>query len=202
MDNAVALVQAYLRLNGYFTVSEYPVIAAGREGYRTATDLDVMAFRFPHAGRVVPGRRPGDDEEHLAPDPVLGAPGEASDMIIGEVKEGRAAVNAAARDPRVLRAVLVAFGCCTPDEAPALAARIAQEGRARLPGGHEVRLVAFGGQDGAAAGPGVTVISLGHVVEQIREYLRQHWEIVRHMDAKDPAFGFLLTLEKAGRVRA
>ena len=48
MDNAVALVQAYLRLNGYFTVTEYPVIATRRDGtYRTATDLDVLAFRFP-----------------------------------------------------------------------------------------------------------------------------------------------------------
>jgi hypothetical protein len=25
MDNAVALVQAYLHVNGYFTVAEYPV---------------------------------------------------------------------------------------------------------------------------------------------------------------------------------
>lgn len=26
MDNAVALVQAYLHVNGYFTVAEYPVL--------------------------------------------------------------------------------------------------------------------------------------------------------------------------------
>jgi hypothetical protein len=26
VDNAVALVQAYLRVNGYFTVSKFPVI--------------------------------------------------------------------------------------------------------------------------------------------------------------------------------
>ena len=31
MDNAVALVQAYLRVNGYFTVAEYPVLEATRE---------------------------------------------------------------------------------------------------------------------------------------------------------------------------
>ena len=29
MDNAVALVQAYLRVNGYFTVVEYPVLEVG-----------------------------------------------------------------------------------------------------------------------------------------------------------------------------
>ena len=57
MDNAVALVQAYLRLNGYFTVSEYPVVATRSGGeYRTATDLDVLAFRFPNPGQLVPAR--------------------------------------------------------------------------------------------------------------------------------------------------
>jgi hypothetical protein len=40
MDNAVALVQAYLRVNGYFTVAEYPVLEATRDGgYRAATDV-------------------------------------------------------------------------------------------------------------------------------------------------------------------
>jgi hypothetical protein len=48
VDHAVALVESYLRLNGYFTVTEYPVIEACKfGGYRTATDLDVLAFRFP-----------------------------------------------------------------------------------------------------------------------------------------------------------
>src|SRR5258706_14253126 len=48
MDHAVALVQAYLQLNGYFTSAEYPIIAAaGRNGFRTLTDIDVLAFRFP-----------------------------------------------------------------------------------------------------------------------------------------------------------
>lgn len=28
MDTAVALVQAYLHVNGYFTVTEYPVLEA------------------------------------------------------------------------------------------------------------------------------------------------------------------------------
>lgn len=32
MDNAVALVQAYLRVNGYFTVTEYPVVEAMKSG--------------------------------------------------------------------------------------------------------------------------------------------------------------------------
>ena len=43
MDNAVALGQTYLHVNGYFTVAEYPIIASGRHGsYRTVTDLDIL----------------------------------------------------------------------------------------------------------------------------------------------------------------
>jgi hypothetical protein len=49
VDNAVALVQAYLRVNGYFTVAEYPVMEAMRTGYRTLTDIDILGVRFPHA---------------------------------------------------------------------------------------------------------------------------------------------------------
>ena len=59
MDDAVGLVQVYLRLNGYFTVTEYPVIEAlGSRDYRTATDLDILAVRFAGAGRpyVISGR--------------------------------------------------------------------------------------------------------------------------------------------------
>ena len=48
MDHAVALVQAYLQLNGYFTSAEYPIIAGtARSGFRTITDIDILAFRFP-----------------------------------------------------------------------------------------------------------------------------------------------------------
>jgi hypothetical protein len=51
MDNAVGLVESYLRVNGYFTVTDYPVIEACKfGGYRTATDLDVLVF--PRRGGV------------------------------------------------------------------------------------------------------------------------------------------------------
>ena len=50
MDTAVGLVQAYLRVNGYFTVAEYPVLdATGPGGPRTITDLDILAVRLHRA---------------------------------------------------------------------------------------------------------------------------------------------------------
>ena len=57
MDHAVSLVQAYLQLNGYFTSAEYPIIAgAGRNGFRTITDIDILAFRFPSGLPTPQGR--------------------------------------------------------------------------------------------------------------------------------------------------
>ena len=44
MDNTVALVEAYLRVNGYFTVSEYPILEAD---FRTlVADLDKFGEAF------------------------------------------------------------------------------------------------------------------------------------------------------------
>jgi len=201
VDNAVALVQAYLRVNGYFTVAEYPVLEATGGEYRTATDLDILAFRFPRAGRLVPRRGRGKSREmvEVALDPTLGASADHADMIVGEVKEGRAVLNEAASDTGVLRAALARFGCCPPHEAASLVERLLRDGRVDLPVGHQIRMVAFGATGGAGDGRRYHTITLGHAVRFLQDYLRDHWEVVRHSDHKDPAFGFLVMLEKALR---
>lgn len=191
---AVALVQAYLRVNGYFTVSEYPILAARSGQVRQATDLDLLAFRFPGAGRRIPGRSPREDV--FQPDPALGCPADRADMLIGEVKEGRAELNRAARDPDVLRTALARFGCCPSGHADVIA-RLIREGAAVTPTGHRIRFVAFGGS--ASDVPGVDVtLSLGHVAGFLREHLREHWDVLRHAQFKDPALACLAVLEKAG----
>ena len=200
MDTSVALVQAYLRINGYFTVTEYPVIASRGDGeYRTATDLDVLAFRFPNAGRLVPGKRPSRDEDHFSVDAALKTSTDHADMLIGEVKEGRAQLNEAASDPAVLRAVLAGFGCCSREEAPSIADRLIRDGSALLPSGHRIRTAVFASIVGGADTSHRLVISLGHIVQYLRSYLNEHWDVLRHSDTKDPAFGFLMTLAKAER---
>src|SRR6266567_3094644 len=86
MDHAVALVQAYLQLNGYFTSAEYPIVAgAGRNGFRTITDIDILAFRFPTEGVMARGRRAPKGLDVRELDPGLAVPAESIDMIIGEV---------------------------------------------------------------------------------------------------------------------
>lgn len=201
MDTAVALVQAYLRLNGYFTVAEFPVVeAAARGGHRTVTDIDILAFRFAEAGRPIDGagRRIVDAERH-EPDPLLGQTDGVADMLVGEVKEGRARLNEAARDPAVLRVALVRFGCCAAAEAPRIVAELIRLGRTTTEAGHRIRMVVFGSTRDEQDGAGFTFIPLGDVVQYLQDHLREHWEIVRHVQTKEPVLGFLLTLEKARR---
>lgn len=204
MDNAVALVESYLRVNGYFTVTEYPLIEVAKYGeYRTATDLDVLAFRFAGAGRLVPfevGKCVSSrGKEAFAPDPQLGGVTDQAEMLIGEVKKGHAELNAAARDPVVLRAALTRFGCCAPERVPEVVQGLLQHGRAQTHCGHLVRLIAFGSLPPLSTGGKYTALSLGHVHEFLRAYIREHWNLLCHAQFKDPAFGFEMILEKARR---
>jgi hypothetical protein len=202
MADAVDLVRAYLHVNGYFTVSEYPVLEQqGGGGYRTVTDLDVLAFRFAGAGPmpVAPGGRSLLAPTLPEPDAALGRGRDEADMIVAEVKEGHARLNKAARDPGVLEAALVRFGCCEAKEAGQVVARLIQKGEASTDHGHRIRLLAFGSTVPGGGPGGYTAISLGHVLSFLRTHLRDNWEVVQHAQVLDPALGFLSLLEKAER---
>lgn len=197
MDTAVALVQSYLNVNGYFTVAEYPVLeAAVRAPARTLTDLDILAFRFGHAEHQVVGHGVERPLADGLPDPALEIPGHGPDMIVGEVKEGAARLNDALRDPDVLAVALARFGCCPPHHAAVLAREVAHSGRAVTPAGHTIRMVAFGG---VGDGPRVrrcTTISMRHVVAFLRAYLKAHWAVLRHAQIRDQGLSVLALLEK------
>lgn len=194
MDHAVALVEAYLQINGYFTVAEYPVIESlGKEHYGVATDLDILAFRFPGAGRLIPGR---GDSKVFAPDPALGIEGDTADMLIGEVKEGRAELNRNARDPDVLRTVLARFGCCSLRDVDTTVQQLIQKGHTVTHEGHRVRLIAFGSIKGEK-NKGYSVLTLGHIISFIEDYIEQHWDVLRHAQFKQQAFGLFMVMEKA-----
>ena len=199
MDTAVALVQSYLNVNGYFTVAEYPVLEAAVRGpARTLTDLDILAFRFWHAEHHVVGAGVGTPLGDGLPDPALEVPGHGPDMIVGEVKEGTARLNDALHDPHVLAVALARFGCCSHHHAAALVRELAQNGRATTPAGHAVRIVAFGGATDAARVGGCTTISMRHVVAFLRTYLKAHWTVLRHAQIRDQGLAVLALLEKWG----
>ena len=202
MDHAVALVQAYLQLNGYFTSAEYPVIAGtSRSGIRTITDIDILAFRFP-TGTPMTGRgkRALKGLDVSALDPGLGVPQTAIDMIIGEVKEGRVGINIGIRDAKVLKTVINRFG--EVHDADRVVDELLRSGSARILPSSSVRLIAFGSFPPGAPVPPCRIISLGHVLTYLQAYVHKHWHVLKHLQFKDPAFGFLMTLEKARRGEA
>jgi len=198
MDHAVGLVQAYLQLNGYFTSAEYPIIAGTARNVRTITDIDILAFRFPSGEPMRQGgkkTRAGLDVSML--DPGLAVPESSIDMIVGEVKEGRVGINTGIRDPDVLNTVINRFGELADS------GRVVQEllrtGIAQIPPASSVRLIAFGSFPPGSEVPPCRIISLGHVLTYLQSYVHRHWHMLRHLQFKDPAFGFLMTLEKARR---
>lgn len=199
MDTGVALVQAYLHVNGYFTVTEFPVLEAlhGRD-VRNVTDLDILAFRFPTAGEhIVRGRT------HVAlsgtdafGDPALGAGCDTTDMIVGEVKEGHARLNRAMRDPAVIEIALARFGCCSAAHAREVTHELLAHGRSTTSAGHTIRIVAFGDAEVGESLARCTTVPMRHVVEYLQDYLGQHWSVLRHAQFRDPAFATLALLEK------
>ena len=196
MDPAVALVDAYLQLNGYFTVVEYPVIGPDREGgYGELTDLDVLAFRFPRAGRWVPARG-GGRRRLVPPDPELRIPQANADMIVAEVKEGRAAVNRPARRREVLLAALTRFGCCTEQESPGLVDRLLAHGAATTCEGHSVRMMVFASARGHVPA-GWHFVALGHVVAFLTTHVERNWRYYQGVRFRHPALGLLMTVHKA-----
>ncbi|HID81516.1 MAG TPA: hypothetical protein EYH06_10620 [Chromatiales bacterium] len=194
MDHAVALVQAYLQINGYFTVAEYPIIeSTGKHHFKTATDLDILAFRFPGAGRIVTGKKGA--QTVFLPDPLLGVSGDKADMLIGEIKEGKAELNRNARNPNVLRTVLARFGCCSIEHVDSVVEQLIRKGKTTTHNDHHIRLMAFGSV--ATGNHSYSTITTGHIVQFIERYLDEHWEVLRTTQFKHPALGLFMVLKKA-----
>lgn len=198
MDASVALVAAYLRWNGYFVLSELPVQVEDGE-FRTATDIDLLAIRLPHAAETVPRAGSGPYDLLLGEDRALDLLPGVTDIILGEVKRGRAHLNRALRDPRVLRFALRRTGCCHPadiaDHAIALVRRGEIATAMRDGHGCRVRLASFAGHDRAALPQRTLVVPLARCAAFIRERLRAYRAALRGAYFEDPAINLLALLE-------
>ncbi len=199
VDIAVNLVEHYLRLTGYLTLSEFEVQRKDAEGrYKTVTDVDVMAMRMP--GSVYLGDPHGEDDCELLEieDPVLGLDPDTIDVVIGEVKQGPATLNAGIKDHAVLHSMLrrLEWVYAEPlhDVIRGLQQRQVHRGKARGGGAVRTRIVAFG----RSPVSNDTVISLSHIVTRLLAFFDEHEEALRPVQFREPAPAFLRLLIKAG----
>ncbi len=200
MDPAVALVQAYLYANGYFTVTEYPVVELRHgDDYRSSTDIDILAVRFPHAARLVPTPNDTIEDDVVVRmlDPKLESSDEHIEFIIGEVKEGRAELNRGATHPHVLRTALVRFGYFKESAIEGLVERLIREGEARYHDKARIRLIAFGAYRSEHQRREYTVVTLRRIVDHLDALFERHADRLGAAQFKDPAVGMLIVLHKA-----
>lgn len=198
MDIAVNLVESYLRLTGYFTLSEFEVQNKGDDGvFRSLTDVDVMAVRMP--GDTYVGDPHDDCDLVLIEDPVLGLEPDCVDVIIGEVKQGEAQFNPGIRNHVVLHSMLRRVGWLyeSPDLGPVVEALQSGDlhvGDARGGGRIRTRLVAFG----RAPRSDLNVVSMSHIVATLLRFFEEHEDAFRPIQFRDPAPAFLRLLLKSG----
>lgn len=208
MTTATSLVESYLRLNGYFTVTEFQVQhpKPGEPGaFETATDVDILAVRLPWAARtVVRAKKRGKgkrEEILLGEDPALGVKRNMMDILIGEVKEGEAELNRRLTSAGVLYTVLRRTGCTPERQVAAVAERLRRNGEAvtrRAGVACRVRLASFCGYVEEPPAPARLVITLDHAFRFIEERLAEYQEVLRSAQFADPTLGMLKLMRKVG----
>jgi hypothetical protein len=197
MDIAVNLIENYLRLTGYLTLSEFEVQRRGEDGrYQTVTDVDVMGIRMP--GEIYLGDPHEDCHLLLIDDPVLELEDDAIDIIIGEVKQGPAELNPGIKDHIVLHSMLRRVGWAYQEPLEAvvegLQRNLVHYSPGRGDGRVRTRLVAFG----RSRTNDLNTLSLSHVVGTMLRFFEEHEEAFRPIQFKEPAPAFLRLLLKAG----
>jgi hypothetical protein len=199
MDIAVNLVEHYLRLNGYLTLSEFEIQQRSRHGrWETATDVDIVAVRFP--GDVLVSDVHNERESRLLTihDAALQLEDGTVDVLIGEVKQGDAVFNASLTSHPVLHTVLRRFAWLYGEDlgvvVSSLQATGLHVGTACQGGRIRTRLVAFGRSETDT----LHTISLSHIIEASMQYLHEFSDILRGAQFKEPAPAFLHLLAKAG----
>lgn len=194
-DPALALTVAYLRLNGYFLLTEQELHIRESVGYRTLTDIDIMALRPPTAPGP-PHHRLGQGVEECLivtdVDPALDVDTGRFDVIVGEVKTAAAELNPALLTPGALHATLRRIGDLFTTPLDEVVDDLIADGSTTTPTAR-VRLVVFAGYGGVGR---ATTIHLGDAARFIRSHLHAHHELYRVTRFSDSATALLALLEK------
>lgn len=195
-DPALALVVAYLRLNGYFLLTEQELHVREPVGFRTLTDIDIIALRPPTA--------PGPPHHQLGPeveeclivtdvDPALDVDTSRFDVIVGEVKTAEAELNSALLSPGALHATLRRTGNLYTTPLDQVVDELIADGSSATPTA-QVRLVAFAGHGRVGR---ATNIHLGDAARFIRHHLHANHDLYRVTRFSDPVIALLELFEKA-----
>jgi hypothetical protein len=198
MDIGVSLVEGYLRLCGYLTLSEFGVQGRAPDGgFESIADVDVMGLRLPGEVYAAPAEGP-DAHLLLIEDPVLQLQPGVVDVIIGEVKQGAAEFNPGLRRREVLETLLqrVEWLYAEPMEAVGddLIARYLRMSLARGGGRIRNRLVAFG----RSSHCDLHTISHAHIVEAMVGFLSGLGEAFHPVQFHEAAPAMLNLLLKQG----
>lgn len=199
MDVAVNLVESYLRLNGYLTLSEIEIQARTAQGtYDTLTDVDIVALRFPGDTYVAEAGRDHESRLLLITDSVLDLVDDRVDVIVGEVKQGEAVFNPSLTRHEVLSSVLRRMEWIYAEGISSVVDRLGKGGisfdEARGGGEIRTRLVAFGQSE--TAGP--HTVPIGRVVESLVGFMEDYDDVLRSAQFREPAPALLRLLTKAG----
>jgi hypothetical protein len=164
--------------------------------------LDIIAVRFPHDPPALSRSAARPLEVFLGVDPALASFENGVDVIIGEVKEGRARVNPALRRAETVAFALRRLGCCPESTVGREARAIASLGAGELhmlEGSRcRIRLVTFAGH-GGASDSGLFTLALGHCAEFIAGRLREARDVLAGAQFKDPVLGLLTLQDKLER---
>ena len=196
MDIGVELVEAYLRLNGYFTLSEFEVLRETSPGnYQTVTDVDMIAVRFPGPIYIADSHGKGESPSLLVEDPVLELAPDTVDVIIGEVKQGEAVFNAGLTNHHTLHTVLQRVAWLYGDDVHKVARDLEKHlVCTQTDPNVRTRLVAFG----RSPVNNVHTISLTHIFEKMIGQFEQHGDALRAAQFKNPAAALIRLLVKTG----
>lgn len=199
MDIGVDLVEAYLRLNGYFTITEFEVLReTSPDNYQTVTDVDVIAVRFPGPIYIADSHTKGESPALLVEDPILDLEDDTVDVIIGEVKQGEAVFNPGLTDHHTLHTVLQRVAWLyekgVHDVARDLEKHLVCYQVSPADRKVRTRLVAFG----RSPINDMHTISLTHVFDKMIGQFEEYGDALRAAQFKSPAAGLIRLLVKTG----
>lgn len=194
MDPAVALAQAYLQLNGYLTITEFPITSGAGAEARAVTDIDLIALRFPGARPVGQSTATGPDT-----DPLLQIGDDTMDLLICEVKEGKARLNPNLSRSDTLARTLERVGCCAPGHVRHHVESLQRHGVAKMD--HRgvacrARIAVFAGRPGNPRR--ALVVSLAHAAREVCRFLQIHQAELHATQFSQPALAQMGLLMKLG----